>query len=123
MERVGRPQSGHARWREYQRMTTSTAVTRAAGEDASAYDAAAEVHETHTGVVVLIGNKAYKVKKPVVTDFLDFSTPERRERACAREVILNCRMARDSYLGIAHLDDPTQEMPEPVIVMRRYPDR
>ena len=35
----------------------------------------AEVHETHTGVVALMGDKAFKAKKPLVTDFLDFSTP------------------------------------------------
>ena len=29
--------------------------------------------ETHTGMVFLVGDRAYKVKKPVVTDFLDFS--------------------------------------------------
>ena len=63
----------------------------------------AEVRETHTGVVVLLGDKAYKAKKPVVTDFLDFSTPERRERACVREFVLNSRLSPDSYLGIAHL--------------------
>ena len=31
-----------------------------------------EVAETHTGLVFLVGDRAYKVKKPVVTDFLDF---------------------------------------------------
>ncbi|MGV9754196.1 hypothetical protein ACWDTJ_29600, partial [Nocardia farcinica] len=44
----------------------------------------ARLHETHTGVVVLCGDRAYKVKKPVVTDFLDFGTVELRERACRR---------------------------------------
>ncbi len=81
-----------------------------------------EVHETHTGMVVLIGDRAYKSKKPVVTDFLDFSTVQRREEACQREVQLNSRLARDSYLGIAHLTDPAGGQQEPVIVMRRYPD-
>src|SRR5215208_6669746 len=82
----------------------------------------AEVRETHTGVVVLIGDKAYKAKKPVVTDFLDFSTPDRRERACAHEVILNSRLAPDSYLGVAHFSGLHGGPEEPVIVMRRYPD-
>jgi uncharacterized protein len=81
----------------------------------------AEVHETHTGIVILIGDKAYKMKKPVVTDFLDFSTAERRERACGHEVILNGRLAPDSYLGIAHFSGPQNGPAEPVIVMRRYP--
>ena len=48
----------------------------------------AQVRETHTGVVVLLGDKAYKVKKSVTTDFLDFSTTDGRERACEHEVAL-----------------------------------
>ena len=78
------------------------------------------MHETHTGVVVLVGDKAYKAKKPVATDFLDFSTPDRRERACVHEVHLNSRLAPDSYLGVGHFSDPQGGPAEPVIVMRRY---
>jgi aminoglycoside phosphotransferase family enzyme/predicted kinase len=80
-----------------------------------------QVAETHTGMVFLVGNRAYKVKKPVVTDFLDFSTLDRRENACAREVLLNSRLAPASYLGVAHFTAPGG-VPEPVIVMRRHPD-
>ncbi|MGK2880783.1 MAG: AAA family ATPase [Mycobacterium sp.] len=80
------------------------------------------MHETHTGTVFLVGERAYKIKKPVVTDFLDFGTSDRRERACAQEVALNRRLAPDSYLGVAHLSDPQGGPAEPVIVMRRYPD-
>ena len=79
------------------------------------------IAETHTGMVFLVGDRAYKVKKPVVTDFLDFSTLERREQACAHELILNSRLAPGSYLGIAHFTAPGG-LPEPVIVMRRHPD-
>lgn len=81
-----------------------------------------EVCETHTGLVVLAGDRAYKAKKPVVTDFLDFSTRERRERACLREIELNRRLAADSYLGLAHLVESAGGPGEPVIEMRRYPD-
>jgi aminoglycoside phosphotransferase family enzyme/predicted kinase len=81
-----------------------------------------EVHETHTGVVVLAGDKAYKAKKPIATEFLDFSTAHRRKQACTREVKLNRRLAPDSYLGVANLSDPTGGPAEPVVVMRRYPD-
>ena len=81
----------------------------------------AEIHETHTGVVALIGARAYKTKKAVTTDFLDFSSVARREHACAREVELNRRLAPDSYLGIGHFAGP-EAPPEPVIVMRRYPE-
>jgi len=82
-----------------------------------------QITETHTGLVVLVGDRAYKVKKPVRTDFLDFSTPASRERACAREVMLNSRLAPDSYFGVAHLQAPGGEHAEPVILMRRHPDR
>lgn len=79
------------------------------------------VAETHTGLVILIGERAYKVKKPVTTDFLDFSTLASRELACEREVMLNSRLAPASYLGVAHFSGPGAP-PEPVIVMRRHPD-
>lgn len=81
-----------------------------------------DLHETHTGVVVLAGDRAYKAKKPVLTDFLDFRTPEQRERACRRELELNSRLSPESYVGIAHLIDPAGGPPEPVVVMRRYSD-
>lgn len=81
----------------------------------------AEVHETHTGLVALIGDRAYKTKKAIVTDFLDFGTRELREQACQREVALNRRLAPDSYLGVGHFAAPG-EPAEPVIVMRRYPE-
>ena len=80
------------------------------------------VHETHTGVVVLAGDRAFKAKKPVVTDFLDFRTAQQRERACLREVELNSRLSPDSYLGVAHLSDPGGGPAEPIVVMRRYHD-
>ncbi len=85
-------------------------------------DLDARLHETHTGVVILLGEKAYKVKKPVTTDFLDFSTRESRKHACEREVVLNRRLAPHSYFGVAEYSGPTGELSEPVIEMRRYPD-
>jgi aminoglycoside phosphotransferase family enzyme/predicted kinase len=82
----------------------------------------AQVRETHTGVVVLLGDKAYKAKKPIATDFLDFTTAKQREVACAHEVTLNSRLAPDSYLGVAHFAGPGGGPAEPVVVMRRYAD-
>lgn len=88
----------------------------------SAGQSYAEVHETHTGVVILVGDRAYKAKRPVVTDFLDFSTHARREQACQRELELNSRLAEHAYLGVAHLDGPAAGEREPVLVMKRYSD-
>lgn len=82
----------------------------------------AQFRETHTAFVILIGDRAYKVKKTVTNDFLDFGTVQLRESACNREVFLNRRLAPDSYLGVAHLSDPAGGASEPVTVMRRYPD-
>jgi len=60
---------------------TTDAVARASTAASTPY---AEIRETHTGVVVLIDDRAYKIKKPVTTDFLDYSLLASRERACAR---------------------------------------
>lgn len=79
------------------------------------------VAETHTGLVFLVGDRAYKVKKPVVTDFLDFSTVDKRVAACTHEVMLNRRLAPGSYLGLGRFTAPSGEA-EPVIVMRRHPE-
>ena len=81
-----------------------------------------QVAETHTGLVFLVGDRAYKLKKAVTTDFLDFSTVQSRERACEREVALNRRLAPGSYLRVAHFSAPGGAPAEPVIVMRRHPD-
>jgi hypothetical protein len=58
------------------------------------------VVETHISWVVLTGEFAYKVKKPVALGFLDFSTPELRRRYCAEEVRVNRRTAGDLYLDV-----------------------
>jgi uncharacterized protein len=102
-------------------MNAAVAARRPSGSKTTAA-LSVDVHETHTGVVVLAGGRAYKAKKPVLTDFLDFRTPEQRERACLREVELNSRLSPNSYVGIAHLTDPTGGPSEPVVVMRRYHD-
>ncbi len=80
------------------------------------------VAETHSGVVVLSADRAHKLKKPVVTGFLDFSTPVLRAAALERELVLNRRLAPDVYLGVVDLDDPLGGLSEPVLVMRRMPD-
>ncbi|HEY7596107.1 MAG TPA: AAA family ATPase [Actinophytocola sp.] len=82
----------------------------------------AAVRETHIGVVLLVGDRAYKLKKPVDLGFLDFSTRERRRAACRREVELNRRLAPDVYLGVAELIDVDGSSSEPLVEMRRMPD-
>jgi len=57
--------------------------------------------ETHISDVFLAGEYAYKLKKPLDFGFLDFTTLEKRRRACEDEVRLNARLAPDIYLGVA----------------------
>jgi uncharacterized protein len=56
--------------------------------------------ETHISCVFLTDKFAYKLKKPVRFDFLDFSTAELRRRACEEEIRLNRRLAPHVYLGL-----------------------
>jgi aminoglycoside phosphotransferase family enzyme/predicted kinase len=56
--------------------------------------------DTHSAVVFLAGARAYKLKRAVRYDYLDFSTPERRRSACEAEVSLNRRTAPGLYLGV-----------------------
>jgi len=56
--------------------------------------------ETHISKVFLTGAYAYKIKKPVNLDFLDFTALERRKHYCAQEVALNQRLSDDIYLGV-----------------------
>jgi aminoglycoside phosphotransferase family enzyme/predicted kinase len=56
--------------------------------------------QTHISYVFLVGEFAYKVKKPLNLGFLDYSTLERREYFCRREVELNRRLCPDLYLGV-----------------------
>lgn len=53
--------------------------------------------ETHISWVLLTGSWAYKIKKPVRFDFLDYSTTELRERHCWRELEINQTWAPRVY--------------------------
>ena len=81
----------------------------------------ATLAETHISVVVAIGDRVYKLKKPVAMGFLDFSTREAREAACHREVELNRRLAPDVYLGVADVLGPDGRPCDHLVVMRRMP--
>jgi uncharacterized protein len=59
-----------------------------------------EVRETHISWVILTGEFAYKIKKPVRLSFLDFSTLELRKRYCDEELRLNRRFAPALYLEV-----------------------
>lgn len=87
------------------------------------------MHETHISWIFLAGDHAYKVKKAVRTDFLDYSTLDRREHYCREELRLDRRYAEPLYLGVVPItassgqvtvegDGPPIEF---AVKMRRFP--
>jgi aminoglycoside phosphotransferase family enzyme/predicted kinase len=70
--------------------------------------------ETHISRVLLAGDVAYKLKKPVRLPFLDYGTVELRRAACHAELRLNRRYAPDLYLDVVDIDG------EPAVKMRRF---
>lgn len=93
-----------------------------------------ERRETHASWVFLAGDRALKVKKPVVLPFLDYGTLERRRAMCREEVRINRRLATDVYLGTVGLvprpgggvridaDDEAPGTVEVGVLMRRFAD-
>jgi aminoglycoside phosphotransferase family enzyme len=59
----------------------------------------ASLVETHISWVLLTTSRAYKIKKPVIFSFLDFSKLEDRQTFCLEEVKLNRRLT-DIYLDV-----------------------
>jgi aminoglycoside phosphotransferase family enzyme/predicted kinase len=86
-----------------------------------------------TGIssVLLIGEHAYKLRKPIQLDFLDFSTLALRQADCEAELRLNQRTAPALYLDVCavrgslaqpHIDPATQAGPalDWALRMRRF---
>lgn len=65
--------------------------------------------ETHISWVLLTGDYAYKIKKPIQFDFLDFSTLEKRHFYCQEELRLNRRLAPDLYLQVVPITGSLEE--------------
>jgi aminoglycoside phosphotransferase family enzyme/predicted kinase len=66
--------------------------------------------ETHISWVLVAGACAWKVKKAVRFDFIDFSSLDARRRCCEEELRLNRRLAPEIYLSVVaiggSLEDP-----------------
>jgi len=84
--------------------------------------------ESHMSLVFLAGDRAYKLKKPIAFDALDFRTLEQRHANCERELALNRELSPEIYLGLEPVtrDDDgrlrlggTGEIVEWLVVMRR----
>src|SRR5690554_2017072 len=55
---------------------------------------------THISSVILAGNNAYKVKRPIKFPFLDFSSVDKRHAQCLRELNVNRRTAPEIYKNV-----------------------
>jgi len=84
--------------------------------------------DTHISSVVLAGDLAYKIKKPLDLGFLDFLSLASRRRACEEELRLNRRLAPQIYLAVCAItgtvESPKIDGPgEPIdwaVCMRRF---
>jgi len=57
--------------------------------------------DTHASMVFLAGDRAWKLKRAVRYDYLDYSTADRRRAMCESEVRINRRTAPALYRGVA----------------------
>ena len=81
----------------------------------------AEIVETHVSVIALIGDRAFKLLKPVAMGFLDHRLREDRLAACRRETEVNRRFAPDVYLGVLDVAGEDGMPRDHLIEMRRMP--
>lgn len=91
--------------------------------------ASVERIDTHCSSIFLVDDRAYKLKHALAFAALDYTTVERRERACRAELALNRRTAPDLYLGIRSINrtpaatlalNGTGPALDWVVVMRRF---
>jgi len=61
---------------------------------------AVQLIQTHCSFVLLTGDYAYKIKKPVHFGFLDYSTLDNRRHLCNQELQMNQRTAAEIYLEV-----------------------
>ena len=106
----------------------------AALQDPAAYLHPAErvaLVETHISWVLLAGEFAYKIKKPLTLPFLDYATLDQRRAGCDAELALNRRWAPGLYLDVVGIGGPADEPPrlggtpvrEWAVAMRRFDTR
>jgi uncharacterized protein len=97
------------------------------------------VIQTHANLVLLKGELAYKLKKPVKFPFLDYSTLELRRQMILNELTFNRRFSREIYLGVAEVrknrnlleiggleqklaDSSDPDVVDCCVIMKRIPD-
>src|SRR6056297_3527254 len=122
------PARGHAMEQDE---TEDQSAALALLEDPATHGGAETQHiETHCAHVILAGERAYKIKRAVHYDYLDFSTMAKRRAVLEREYALNAPAAPSLYLRIGWITEEADgrlalegagRPAEPVLVMRRFP--
>lgn len=87
--------------------------------------------DTHCASIFLVADHAWKLKRAVRFDYLDFSTPDKRHTALEAELRLNRRTAPDLYLALHPICreadgglaiDGVGDVVDWLLEMRRFPD-
>jgi aminoglycoside phosphotransferase family enzyme/predicted kinase len=87
--------------------------------------------ETHISWVFLTGDYAYKVKKPVLFNFVDFSSARLRKHYCEEELRCNRAFSPELYLDVVEIVRDvegeirvggTGEVVEHAVKMRQFPE-
>jgi uncharacterized protein len=90
-----------------------------------------DVIETHMSWVFLAGDRVFKLKKPICTDYVDFRAVDTRCFYCHEELRLNRRLAPAVYLSVETLSrdingklcfGPSHERVDCLVQMRRLPE-
>ncbi|WP_157016683.1 bifunctional aminoglycoside phosphotransferase/ATP-binding protein [Mesorhizobium xinjiangense] len=88
-----------------------------------------DIIETHISRIFLAGERAWKMKRAVKLPYVDFSTPELRLAACAKEVELNSKTAPGLYIRSHQITeeadgrlalDGTGRLVDAVVEMKRF---
>lgn len=83
---------------------------------------------THISRVFFAGARVFKLKRAVLKPYLDFSSPELRCKACARELELNRRTAQSLYIALRRITrepaglvfDGPGELVDCIVEMQRF---
>jgi len=89
----------------------------------------ASIIKTHISSVILCGDRAYKLKRPVNLPFINFSTAKARRLDCEEELRINRRTAAQLYLNVLPISGTVQQPMlngggptiDWVVCMRRFP--
>lgn len=85
------------------RLEQQAALVGALAAQLRAAGVAVALYETHVSWVLVAGADAYKIKKALRLEFLDYATLPLRRHYCEQEVALNAALAPGLYLGVAEI--------------------